>query len=338
MPTPFATSRPPGEILALFEKAAALEPGEFHIQLALANEYMRQSRLDKAEAVYDALLARDADCSAALFGKGQIARKNGRGVDALAYFEMAAKCPSPADSAIVELSREWVDAGRIDDARKLLSDRIAQQPRNWWMRMHLAGLARMTGDYATAAAAYGEIAAENPQFFPARIELAAEELRQGRLERARSLLEAILGENPRHVGAIEALANIAEQLDDVNEALALLKTAVDAEPDNLRRRLKYARLLAKAGEVRQARELLEQLRRVYGPEPAIAATQAEIHKQLGDYLEAQQTLDEASARFPRDFGLWRQRVAMLIFRGAFADAAEALGQAAGFRQSGASAP
>ena len=129
---------------------------------------MRQSRLDKAEAVYDALLARDADFRRRCSAKGRSRARTDAASTPWPILKWRPNARRPRDSAIVELSREWVDAGRIDDARKLLSDRIAQQPRNWWMRMHLAGLARMTGDYATAAAAYGEIAAENPQFFPAR--------------------------------------------------------------------------------------------------------------------------------------------------------------------------
>ena len=60
---------------------------------------------------------------------------------------------------------------------------------------------------------------------------ASEAWRQGRTGTAKALLETLVGEQPRHVTALNTLATIALESGDAARAIAWLEQAVAAEPD-----------------------------------------------------------------------------------------------------------
>ncbi len=146
------------ELMVLFEKAAAIEPDHLQAKLALASEYRRIWRLADADAMCDAALSLQDGNPLVFLEKGRIARQLGQSETALKFFEMAAAAPGAPDAAIVELSRELLDAGRRDEAQHIVLARLSLNPNLPSLHTHLGYIARMTGDRTAARAAYARAA------------------------------------------------------------------------------------------------------------------------------------------------------------------------------------
>ncbi len=311
------------EIIDLIEKAVAVEPGNLHARLALAGEYLKSWRLDEADALYDAALAEKPGDSSALAGKGQVARRRGQCDVALERLEAAAADPAASEWTIVELSRELLDAGRLDAAQQVLRAALARNPQKPIFHLQLGHNARASGDRAEARTAYMRAAEVEGGQDQARIELAVEEFHEGRLEPAFLLLDAVLQKNPKHAQALTTLANIAQQLDDVHGAIALRRKALGIDPGNLWSRAQLIQALAKVGKSREADEELARCEISFGPLPEFVVVKARILTDRGDHAAARALLEHAAARFPNRFELHFLRVMSLISCGAFDEARRA---------------
>ncbi len=310
----------PGEIIALLEKAVAKKPDYLQAKLALAGEYTRSWRLDDAEALYDTALSEHEDNAQALMGKGQIMRRRGHVDAALKFFETAAMRPAAPEWATCEFSRQLVDAGLFDEARQVLINAISRHPNEPIFHMHLGQNARAIGDHSAAFAAFSAAALLNPGQPQAEIELAVEEFRLGRTSLAVDRLKGILTRHPTSTQALEALANIAQALDDVPGAVALRQKALEIDASNLWSHMLLAQGLEKLGRAREADEILARCEAKFGPAPEAVVVKAGLLKDRGDLALVREELDKGAARFPAHFDLWFHRVMALIASGAFDEA------------------
>jgi tetratricopeptide (TPR) repeat protein len=312
------------ETTALFEAAVAVEPDSLTAKLALASEYGRLWRLDDADALCDAALGLEPDNPWVLIEKGRIARRRGQRQDALGFFESAASAPAAPETAIVEWSTELLETGRGGEARQLVLELISRSQNRPGLHMHLGALARMTGDHAAARAAFARAAELGADGDQARIELAYQEFQQGRAVEAIELLKAVLKDHPGRPRALEALALIVQQLDDIEGAVALWRKALESDPSNPWSLTQLAQALARLGHLREADEILAAFEDRTGALPAIEAVRARICTEGGDLAGAREIMRKACAKFPEHFDLWHQRVFALIQCGAFEQARRAL--------------
>ena len=305
------------ELVAIFEKAVASDPGHRQARLSLAEEYAKNWRLEEAEAIYDAALTDPQSKLDALAGKGQIARRRGQRDVSLKIFEAAAGDPAATDSMIIEFSRELVDAGRFDEAQKLLLAQLARNPQKAAFHLQLGWNARTMGDRAAARAAFLHAAGLEASRIQARIELAEEEFHAGRPDEAVSLLNEVLAESPRQGRAVSALANFAQQLDDLQGALSLQRAAVEIDASNLWTNLSVVRTLAALGLFDEADAELAICSFKFGVVPELELMQAQILNDRGQYAAACALLQKAAARFPSHFEISFQYVLSLLSCGDF---------------------
>jgi tetratricopeptide (TPR) repeat protein len=121
--------------------------------------------------------------------------------------------------------RDLVVGGRIRDAIALLStDAYAD---NADAALFRARLLAHDGQYDRAASEFAAIA-EGPHRDEARLGLARVTLDRGKLEAALALLDAILDERPRDLGALEARARCLELLGRTSEASEAMQAFVAA--------------------------------------------------------------------------------------------------------------
>jgi tetratricopeptide (TPR) repeat protein len=314
------------EFIALLEKAVALEPGHFRAKQDLAGAYFWRDRLDEAEAIYDELLhARDWRLSA-MIGKGQVARRRGQRAAALAFFENAAAGPVPSDWAELELSRELFECGRFDEAERILRGGIARNPDFVQFHLQLGSNARTLGDSGAALAAFAKAAEIFPQDERIRIEIAIEEFRRGRPDQAMALLRTLIDERPRFAAAMEALANIFQQLDDPQSAIELRRRVLEIDGSSQWTDLLLAQNLVRLGEYKEAQDVLSACETRLGLSPEIERVRCDILRDRGDYRAARAALDAATARYPAHFELWSRRVSLLTAAGDFAEARRATEQ------------
>ena len=190
--------------------------------------------------------------------------------------------------------------------------------------MHLGYYARTLGDHEAAQASFARAAELDAGNLFARLELAVGAFRQGRLDEAITRANAVAAENPMQARPLEILANFAEQLDDLEQAVALRRGALDIDGSNQGSHLMLARALARLGRRSEAEAAFAQCERLFGRQPDIEAARANMAREGGDLPLAQAILDQAAATFPDHFELGRQRVAMLTTLGRFEDAQRAL--------------
>ncbi|HUO53092.1 MAG TPA: tetratricopeptide repeat protein, partial [Rhodoblastus sp.] len=304
------------DLVAMFEKAVALEPGHISAKHALASEYLWNYRLDEAEALHDEILSRERN-PGSLIGKGLIARQRGDRTTALDFFVEAAKSPGANAQATIEWSTELFDRGRNEEAQKVLLDALSRRPNQPNIYMRLGHNARAKGDHLAAREAFSQALQLNSKLDPARIELATEEFHQGRTSQAVAALEEIILRRPKHVRAIETLAQFVEQLDDLERATSLRRKILEIEPSNLAAHLNIARALAKFAQIQEARQALANAGARFGRRPEILLAEAGMFNNFGDYAPAHALLTKASAEFPAHFEVRNQLARSMIFRGEF---------------------
>jgi tetratricopeptide (TPR) repeat protein len=313
-----------GEMIALFEKAAAAEPGNPHVRLALAGEYLSQWRLDDAEALYDLALTEDGRNAAALRGKAQAASRRGDRASALHYFEAAAGGADASPWTIVEFARELAEADRLDQARAVLRAAADRDPREPIYDLHLGFFERAIGNRNEARAAFLRATGRDPNMDRAQIELAVEDFAQGRASEAIESLRRLAEGKPEAAAAKEKLAEILHQLDELPQAIELQREALAIDPSNIWSHLKLAHGLARLGMRAEAEAILVNCQLRFGAAPEIEAARARVLTDRGDYGAARALLESAAARFPGHLDLWILLVTALIDAGEFARARETI--------------
>jgi tetratricopeptide (TPR) repeat protein len=183
------------EAVAQFEKAAELGPDARSL-LDLALAYGSVSRLADAESTYARLLALAPDHAVALHNLGNIYLKRGETERAIASYRKA----------------------------------IAAQPRYVLAHYHLADALERAEQFREAYETFGrvlELEPSDPQELAAYDDslyrMAALDIRMGEYERAGTMLEALLAENPAHPSAHYAYGQVLLQLGRLEEARAALE-------------------------------------------------------------------------------------------------------------------
>lgn len=310
---------PAAEIVAFFEKAVAMAPDHVGAKLDLAEEYLRGWRIDDAEALFDAALAGQGGNVRALMGKGQVGRRRGDRKLALECFQKAATAPDAPYWAVLELQSELKDAGRRDQAKELLEKEMSRAERPAF-HLSIGYMAREDGDDARARAAFARAVEIDPEFDQAQIELAVEDFRQGQAAQAIERLKGYIAAHPNNARAVNALANFAEQIDDMESAVGLRRKATEMEPSNIWVHMQLAQALSKLALDAEAEQVLRGCEIRFGNAPEIRSARAKRLSERGERVAALAMLRDAAAAFPNHFELWAQFVTALIERGAYDEA------------------
>jgi Flp pilus assembly protein TadD len=211
-----------GAALSAWQQLAEANPKSAEIQAHLGAALVRSGKLVEAKARVKQAVAADGANVAALTAAGDLAMRNGDAREASeVYGRAAALAPSRA-LAIRHFAA--LRALRSAQADQPLRDWLQRQPKDLTVRLALANSLEEFGKTAEAMAE----------------------------------LEHVLKDKPGHPGAANNLAWLKLQGGDVQGALALAKTAVEAAPKQFEFVDTYATALAKAGRAAEAKALLQQ--------------------------------------------------------------------------------
>ncbi len=127
---------------------------------------------------------------------------------------------------------------------------------------YVLGVARYyLGDLTAAEATLRLAASQDPRFLPVRVALARVQRQRGRLKAAERTLKELLARSPRHLEGLleEVLLKQARHQRDSGATLVRLERQASPYPPVLAiARLALARQALRQGEIRRARELLQQ--------------------------------------------------------------------------------
>lgn len=136
-----------------------------------------------------------------------------------------------------------------------------------WQYYHGLVLVNL-GEWVQARRALSPFVEQNPDYVPARLELADIDFRQNRYEEAKRFYEDVLSRSPRTSAALVGLARCQLQAGEIEMAVATLTSALEITPQYGQARYILAQALRKMGRKEKAIEqarLAEQQRDIKPP-------------------------------------------------------------------------
>lgn len=262
----------PAEAEAAYRAALDLEPGSPRVQTDLAHLLVDTRRIDEAQQLIDASLAREPDFVPALLVDGELARRRGRQDLAEAAFGKAAELEqaggrTSGEQYAVALSR-------------LIETQLAQRKR------------------ADAEANTERLLAAQPQNPVARYLKATHEVEQNQLESAEIRLQGVIGEFPEFWPAYGLLGAVNATQNQPEQAAMYLRTAVDKNAADAAARVLLAQIYIKEGEVARARDLFSDV--VNSSDGLLLAWAGRSVLMSGDSSLAAEYFDRSERDAPKD--------------------------------------
>ncbi len=305
--------------LALFRAAAAADPGHPAAALELAADLRELGDLDGAEALCRALAARRPDDPDAWVALGFCARARGDRATAMAHFQQATVAQPGHVGAWLELAFEQRESGDPLAAIATAQGVLQRHPASLPALLSIGLSERQAGDHAAALDWFERAHAAYPAQAGPLVEMALQARILGDQARADALLAQARQLEPGHVGAIQRQAEHALMAFDAEAAHALYAAASAEQPGQTALRLGLADALAARGRIEDALAELDTLEATHGPLAAILHKRLQLLRRDGDYPAALRQARAASARLPRHFGLWAERLQAELLVGTEAD-------------------
>lgn len=256
--------------LAVGDTAGAIEPlkrvlelreDALRARLILARLLVRDAQFDEADHHIRQLEQRHPQDAAVAATRGAYHMARGKTDQAITAYQRSYELdPRPGRAMLI--ARLQQDQGRGKDAHATLQKALdaADQPEET-ARLHadLAGLARRSGELATALQHY-EAAIENqPNSVAYRNDYAWTLWRAGDASKAKMHAEKALEAAPDNPAVQDTLGVILLDLGDVERAERLLEQAANTSPDRADFRYHLARAKAAAGKTDDAKALLQDI-------------------------------------------------------------------------------
>ncbi len=173
-----------------------------------------------------------------------------------------------------------------DDARAPLQKTLREAVKTYQgqqdmlsAQMALADLAYKVKNYQQATLQYKNAIALQPNFLPAKINLASIYRETGKTADSKKLLHEVLQVEPNHAMALFNLG-LAHIIDnEVDEAAEALEQAARIEPDNLHYGLTYLLALERKGDMKNAKGELERLKALTPNDPMLVQLEQRLNNQ-----------------------------------------------------------
>ena len=238
----------PGDAALVLERAVSANPEAVPPRLALVNCLALARRYDEALGVADEIAGTEATRVPGLIVRSRVNRMRG------------------------DAKAEQADLRAV----------CAVAPRNVIALTRLGSLLVETGQSTEGTLLLERAAASAPSAVEARMRLAVEAERGGRIAEARELYEEVLAIRPSHPLAANNLSwHLAREGKQLTRAVDLAHTAVDARPEDAEYRDTLAIALAAAGLHREAAEESRTAMRLAPESGSIASSAVRVFRAAG---------------------------------------------------------
>lgn len=236
------------------------------------------------------------------------------------------EAPIPINEQIVEVAREWRDAGRQDDAIRLLAMAIERNPTLTVVRVELGDLYSNVGDYSLAETQYAEAARVDPRNFDTQFKHGTVLQLLNRLsDSVRAYLRA-LAIRPDDFNANLNLATAYVQLNESTQAISYAEKATQVDPLNGVARANLAGIYSEVGRHEDAVKAYEAASELMPLSAKLLMNWADSLQHLQRYEEMANTLRAAIAISPSAAAYERLGFAEFKLR-QYAGAEESFGKA-----------
>ncbi len=201
---------------------------------------------------------------------------------------------SPGDPVLQNfLASMQMATGRAQEARQTLQELVARRPSLLAAQINLARLDSAAGEHEAARMRLRELLRRQPGAVVLMLELSRLAQRMGDEVQALRWAEKALAADSRSIAATLRLVELHLAREALDEALAVLDTAQQRAPDDVRLRDALARVHLARGETRQARMILRRLSTDVGYNGKLLYRIARLQLQARDPRQAIWSLQKA---------------------------------------------
>ncbi|MCG7359655.1 tetratricopeptide repeat protein [Roseomonas sp. ACRSG] len=193
---------------------------------------LRQGRLEEAEPLFRAVIARHPDLPEANATLGALLGALGRLREAEPHLRRALRARPASADAHGNLGNLLRDLGRLEEAETCLREALRLRPRYPEALNNLGAVRRDQGDHAGAAQAFQAALAQRPDFHLARVNIAQLLLQQHQPAAAEWHYRLLLRAFPRDATILAGLGESLRRRGRHQEAEAHLREALRLRPDS----------------------------------------------------------------------------------------------------------
>ena len=293
----------------LVNEALAIEPGNGQARMTLVDVLIAQGNLTAAvkEATFIATNAPNAPSPQMQLGR--IFMKQGDYAAAERAFQRAIQLTNGAVDAVGALVETKIAAGRLAEARSIVEEHIAKNPKKAWLHIYASRVYKAEGDLGKAEAALRTALANDSDNLAAYLDLTRLYIAQNKLDDVRGQLEAIVARQPKAVWAHTLIGMSLQLQNRLPEAKQRYEKIVEMDPEAAIASNNLAGLLADAGEnLDRALNLAQAAMRQLPESPEVNDTIASVYIKQGlgssaiPHLELSVRKEPASPTFQYHLG------------------------------------
>jgi predicted Zn-dependent protease len=285
-----------------------LSPANLDILRTLSDVYLAMNDLGRAEQIVQALRNLETEESNALANVVQAAifQRSARTDESIELMMSMIREGQSALAAQTAIIRTRLANGEVREARSFMNDLLARTPESDPNRIGVdflnAALTATEGDFDSAQEIYRGILADHPELEAVWRALIATTVRAGDAASAIAVVDEALAIMPESMNLRWIKAGLAEQLGQIDEAIALYE---DLYADDSNSTIIANNLASMITTYRDDEDSLERAyviaRRLRGSDfPAFQDTYGWIAYRLGNLDEALENLEPAAASLPGD--------------------------------------
>lgn len=282
----------PAKAEQMIKEAVALDPKRVESHMSLARFYLQTNRPADAERVYQEAISTNDRSSLAHIEYGKYLTQSGRPADAEAQFRKAVEVdPENRDVRWVLASYYLVNnrLDRAEEAYKAWANLDWEKPEG---KARLADYYATVGRFDEAAKLYEEIVKTFPDYTRGHYRLGEISLQRGDAQAASAHATELLKRNQKDADALFLRARTYVSTGKLKEAIADLKTVLDAEPRSKLGLYFMSDALYRDGQLEQARARAGELERYHQDFLPAKLLQIQIGLDSGDADGAKRGADE----------------------------------------------
>jgi len=205
---------------------------------------------------------------------------------AIRNFEQALRFMPNDDASMFELSEQYYNAGRIEEAFQMIQKAVKVDPENKWYQMRLGLFYRNLDQYDDFIKLYEKLTKQYPEDLDMLSELIEAYLvteNYGKALEKMDLLEQNVGANEI---ITEQRLNVYKRQGNNKKVISELEKLIGENPENVRYYGMLAQVYAEMGKDKEALKLYEKIKEVNPNEPYINISLMEFYEKSGDQEKA----------------------------------------------------
>lgn len=205
---------------------------------------------------------------------------------AIRNFEQALRYMPDDAASMFELSEQYYNAGRLEDAFKMIQKAAEIDPENKWYQMRLGLFYRELGQYDDFINLYETLTKTYPDDLDMLSELIDAYLITEKYDKALAKMDVLEEQVGQNEFITQQRLGIYKQQGQTKKLIAELEKLIEEEPENARYYSMLAQVYAENGKEKEALKTYEKIKEINPSDPYINISLLEFYEKNGDKEKA----------------------------------------------------